>query len=132
MHTGSLIHYKNEQKDKNFTNSFCKEYLMTISMVGYLRKNSYLTEIVNEKIGFFHTAGLISIWDRRSSKILKVSDTDAEEFRKPISLNNLKGVFMIYLISCSVSLLLFTAEIVFHFFLKKFPATINGPLRSFL
>lgn len=119
-HTSSLIVFKNEQKGRKFTNLFCKEYLMTISMVAYLRKNFYLTEMVNEKIGFFHTAGLINIWDRMSTKIFKVSHINAADTRKPITLKNFKGVFMIYLIACLTSCIIFTIEITLHFLFKKF------------
>lgn len=130
MHTSSLIVYKNEQKDKKFKNLFCKEHLMTISMVAYLRKNYYFTEIVNEKIGLFHTAGLITVWDKRSSTIGGNVNIDETEDRKPISLENLKGIFMIYLFACLASCLLFTSEIAFHFLFTKLSGTIVSVKRS--
>lgn len=113
MHTSSLIAYKNGLE--NGTKSiFCKEYLMTIAMVAYLRKNFYLTEIVNEKIGIFHATGLIDFWDRQSKtaieKHVAVSDN-----RKPISLKNLEGMFIVYLYACIGSVMCWIAEIILRY-----------------
>lgn len=85
---------------------------MTVSMVAYLRKNFYLTEIVNEKIGIFHAAGLIDVWDRRS-KIAMKNRINVNDDRKPLTLANLKGIFMIYLYACVASILCCVVEIVF-------------------
>lgn len=130
MHTAALIAYKNEQKDRKFKNIFCKERLMTIYMVAYLRKNYYFTEIVNEKIGLFHAAGLIFVWDKRSSTIAAGGKADEGDVRKPISLKNLEGIFMIYLFACLGSLVLFIAEIAFPFLFAKLAATIVSVKRS--
>lgn len=111
MHTGSLLNYKNDLQDRNFTNIFCKEDLMTISMVAYLPKNSYLTEVVNEKIGIFHTAGLIDIWDRHSKNVAHRLANE-EDIRKAITISDLKAIFMIYLMASAVSVLTFVWEMI--------------------
>lgn len=113
MHTGSLLIYKNGLNDRKFTNIFCKEDLMTISMVAYLPKNSYLTEVVNEKIGIFHNAGLIDIWDRRSQNIAH-SIANEEDTLKAITISDLKAIFMIYLMASAVSILTFSWEIIYQ------------------
>lgn len=92
---------------------------MIISMVGYLPKNFYLTEIVNEKIGFFHTAGLIDVWDKQNKKI-SVSSTDVGHIPKRISLNDLKGVFIIYIIAITAACFCFVGEAILNSFLRKF------------
>lgn len=117
MHTGSLLIYNNGRKDRNFTNVFCKEDLMTISMVAYLPKNSYLTEVVNEKIGIFHSAGLIDVWDRRSKEIAPFF-TNEENTLKSIAINDLKAIFLVYLMALTVGILTFIWEIV-HKSLKR-------------
>lgn len=119
MHTGSLLNYKNDLQDKNVTNIFCKEDLMTISMVAYLPKHSYLTEVVNEKIGIFHTAGLIDIWDRHSKSVAHRLANE-EDNRKAITISDLKAIFMIYLMASGVSILMFVWEIIHKSLKTKF------------
>ncbi len=114
MHTASLIEYKNTLENRN-QSIFCKEYLMTVAMVAYLRKNFYLTDIVNEKIGIFHAAGLIEFWDRRS-KTAVVRPVNNFDNKKPITLRNLEGMFIIYMYACGASVVCCIAEIILHFF----------------
>ena len=56
------IIYLNKMNYKNFTFNVCNEVVVTIPIVFYLQKNSYLTEIFNEKIDAFKSAGLIDYW----------------------------------------------------------------------
>lgn len=119
MHTGSLLVYNNGRKDRNFTNIFCKEDLMTISMVAYLPKNSYLTEVVNEKIGIVHNAGLIDIWDRHAQNITQ-SIVNEEKTLKNINLNDLKAIFLIYLMAAAVSIFIFVWELIHKSLIRKF------------
>lgn len=119
MHTGSLLMYKNGLADRKFTNIFCKEDLMTISMVGYLPKNSYLTEIVNEKIGIFHNAGLIDVWDRHS-KTTAHNIASEEDALKAITISDFKAIFSIYLMASAVSILTFVWEIIQESMKRKF------------
>lgn len=86
---------------------------MTVAMVAYLRKNFYLTEIVNEKIGIFHAAGLINFWDRRS-KTGVVRPINVDDHQKPITLKNLEGMFIIFLYAYGASVLCWVAEIILH------------------
>jgi hypothetical protein len=51
--------FQNKLNHKNFTYNVCNEIIMTIPTVFYLRKNSYLTEVINEKIDQLKSAGLI-------------------------------------------------------------------------
>ncbi|KAJ6635609.1 hypothetical protein Bhyg_14195 [Pseudolycoriella hygida] len=113
MHTSSLIDYKNGMKNGSATSLFCKEYLMTVPMVAYLRKNYYLTEIVNEKIGIFSAAGLIDFWDMISKASLKTVKV-VNENRKPISFRSLKGMFEILLYAYGVSVICWIGEIILH------------------
>lgn len=85
---------------------------MTVSMVAYLRKNFYLTEIVNGKIGIFHAAGLIDFWDRRS-KVAIEKNTEVKDNRKPLNLKNLQGIFILFLYACVACIICCLAEIVF-------------------
>lgn len=111
MHTGSLLMYNNGLKDRNFTNVFCKEDFMTISMVAYLPKNSYLTEVVNEKIGLFHNAGLIDIWDRRSQNTAH-KRAEVDDSLKRLTVSDLRAIFMLYLMALPLSGVAFIGEIL--------------------
>lgn len=114
MHTASLTEYKNSAKNDTNQNIFCKEYLMTVAMVAYLRKNFYLTEIVNEKIGIFHAAGLINFWDKRSKTSIAPPTNDHNR-RKPITFDNLEAMFTVFLYACGVGAFCCLAEMVLHF-----------------
>lgn len=118
MHTSSLIIHKNGLKNKTYTNLFCKEYLMTVSIVAFLPKNFYLTEVINEKIGIFHSAGLIEIWDKRSGAKLVEPISEKSE-KKPVSVKDLKGIFAIYLIACALSIFCFCVEKTVKIFKKQ-------------
>lgn len=115
VHHTTIIKYKNSLPNRAKNQSiFCKEYLTSQMMVPYLRKNFYLTEIVNEKMQIFHAAGLIGAWDRLSkTRIQRPVDVDHD--RKPISLKNLEFVFIVYLCACGIGVVCCFAEIIFHF-----------------
>lgn len=88
-------------------------------MVAYLRKNFYLTEIVNAKIGIFHAGGLIDFWDKRS-KLAIEKHMEVKDNRKPLNLKNLKGMFMIFIYAQIACILCCVAEIVFKSIKKSF------------
>ena len=54
--------FSNKLNHKNFTFNVCNEIILTVPIVFYLQKNSYLTEIFNEKIDALKSAGLIDYW----------------------------------------------------------------------
>lgn len=111
MHTASVIIYKNGLSDKKFTNLFCKEFLMTISMVAYLPKNFYFKKVVNEQILLFHNAGLVEYWDKKSGAKISVLVKETHAAQDPIHVKDLKGIFYAYLVACGFSSLCFIAEV---------------------
>lgn len=54
--------YLNKLNQKNFTFNVCNEIIMTVPVVFYLHKNSFLTDILNEKIDDLKSSGLIDYW----------------------------------------------------------------------
>ncbi len=88
-------------------------------MVPYLRKNFYLTEIVNEKMQIFHAAGLIEAWDKLSKTTIQ-RPLHVDRDRMPISLNNLEFLFIVYLCACGVSVMCWFVETIFHFLKHRF------------
>ena len=83
-------------------------------MVPYLRKNFYLTGIVNEKMQLFHATGLIDAWDRLSKTTVQRT-LDVDHDRKPISLKDLEFVFIAYLCACGTGVICYFAEMIFYF-----------------
>lgn len=102
---------------------------MTVAMVAYLRKNYYLTDIVNEKIGLFHAAGLIDVWDRRSKTAVE-RQVSISDNRKPITLENLEGMFIVYLYACGASVLCWLAEIIYYFMKGSITANVVPKKKS--
>lgn len=119
MHTTSVIIHKNGLKNRNYTNVFCKEYLMTIAMVAYLPKNSYLTEVINSKIGLLHNAGLIEIWDRQSGAKNELHKDSDDDNKKPINVKDLKGIFLFFLMGLGCSTLSILIEFLVKYLRKK-------------
>lgn len=104
----SDIHYK--FNNKNLTNvHICREHYMTMPVVIYMKKNSYLVKAVNEKIGTLRAAGLIDYWYTLSFR----SDFNKHQAkpRKVLSWNHLSGCFEIWGCGCLLSLLAFIGEL---------------------
>lgn len=97
---------------------------MTVAMVAYLRKNFYLTDIVNEQIGIFHAAGLIEVWDRRSKTAIGRQQVNVFDQRKPLTFENLEGMFIVYLYACGASIVCWLAEILSKFIKGSFAARV--------
>ena len=105
----SDVHY--QFNNKNLTNvQICREQIMTMPVVIYMKKNSYLVNEVNDKIGTLRAAGLIDYW-------YKLSFTDnfnknQGKPRKVLSWNHLSGCFEIWGCGCLLSCLAFIVEFI--------------------
>ena len=105
----SDVHY--QFNNKNLTNvHICREQIMTMPVVIYMKKNSYLVNEVNDKIGTLRAAGLIDYW-------YKLSFTDnfnknQGKPRKVLSWNHLSGCFEIWGCGCLLSCLAFIVEFI--------------------
>lgn len=83
---------------------------MTISIVAFLPKNSYLTEVVNEKIQIFQNAGLINLWDERSKNAVRSASNEDKSPFAVLAMRNLNTVFLTYVLATIVSILVFIGE----------------------
>jgi hypothetical protein len=106
--------YQNERNHKNFTYNVCNEVIMTIPTVFYLRKNSYLTEVINEKIDQLKSAGLIDYFISKylDPKYLRVKRI--EQGPRKLNVRELLVAFKLLVIGLLSSLVGFVYEIVLH------------------
>ena len=87
---------------------------MTMSVVIYLKKNSYLVNAINDKIGSLRAAGLIDYW--YSLSFTNNLNRKHAKPRKVLSWDHLSGCFEIWAGGCLISSLTFVTE----FIVKKF------------
>lgn len=105
----------NQQRPRNFQYHICNDVFMTIPVVIYARKNFYLIEELNEKIGILKSAGLINFWhfqpiNKRIS--LKSSERDKTAAPKVLRLHQLIGTFETLGIGILISSVTFILELL--------------------
>jgi hypothetical protein len=98
----------NKKHRKHFTHKICKEPLMSISIVIYVRKNFFLKSEIDDKIELLTSSGLIDYWLSRSFKELK---DDEKREPKKLNLRELAGPFNILLIGYFTSFLVLLSEL---------------------
>lgn len=105
------ILYLNRLNHENFTYNACNEIILTVPVVFYIHKNSYLTEIINEKIDDLKAAGLIDYWISKylDPKYLRLKETN----HGPTKLNfkELLGAFQLFAFGVACSTFAFAVEI---------------------
>lgn len=110
---------ENESNQFNFTFKICKEYFVTVSVVMYFRKNSYLIETVNHVLIRLEAAGLIEYWDSKfiDKKALKVIQVDNEP--KALTFSQLIGSLQLWVCGCFIAISCFLIELFYHFLLRR-------------
>lgn len=86
--------------------------LLVSPTVIYLRKNSYLTETLNEKLNLLKSNGIIDYWIGHylGSQYLKIKDQTSHN--KAMTLKALSGAFEVLLVGVVISCLAFVAELL--------------------
>lgn len=105
------IVYLNQRNYKNFTFRVSTEYLKTSPVAFFFRKNSYLIEAFNEKLSVLKAAGLVDFWISKFMDIKYIKLKEAAASPRTMKLDQLKGVFIMWLIGCCVGLIAFIFEI---------------------
>ncbi|KAL7017002.1 hypothetical protein ACKWTF_010220 [Chironomus riparius] len=112
----SDVHY--QFNNKNLTNvHICREQIMTMPVVIYMKKNSYLVNAVNDKIGTLRAAGLIDYW-----YTLSFTDNfhkNQVKPRKVLTWNHLSGCFEIWGCGCLLSCVALLGEFIVLRWTKK-------------
>ena len=102
--------YRNQQSHKEFVLQTCKEQLMTVNIVMFFQKNSYIKDAFDKKLSGLFTGGIIQYWVQNFAdpRFLKVKIRSSEQ--QKLSIEKLSGVFNIWLIGLAVAILFFLFE----------------------
>lgn len=106
--------YLNKLNHKSFTYVICREHFLLNPITVYFRKSFYLTDDVNELISMLHANGLIDHWisDYADSKYLMFSQHSSKQEPERLSINHLKGIFIVWLVGISIASFTFLIEIL--------------------
>jgi Ligand-gated ion channel len=113
IETNSRIMTKIQKMNTTFI--LCKERLMSLQMVWYLRKNSMYTEVLNEKINWLMSSGIFRYWVKQEFGNGLLKKSDGVKLNK-INLDHLSGIFYILFFGYFLATLAFIVEI----YLKEF------------
>lgn len=108
--TASLYVNQHAFQAKQKTFLICKEHFMSLPVVILTRKNFYLTEAINKKIGTFQAAGLIDYWNSRP---IDPRYANIKKDYRPgkLSLQHLSGCFILLFSGLLVTFVVFLTEI---------------------
>jgi hypothetical protein len=108
--TGIL--YTNQQNFNGTLFLICKEKYLTIPVVIYCRKDFFLLQRLNIKIGQLLAAGLIDHWH---SSILDQRFLHKIESKQPkkIALEHLMGGIILWIVGCLIATITFACEILY-------------------
>ena len=100
--------YINKHNHKEITYNVLNEIVLTVPTVFYLKKNSYLTNAINEKIDDLLSAGLINYWISKylDEKYLRL------KVQEVLNLDELYGAFQLLLFGLICSFVTFVVEVL--------------------
>jgi hypothetical protein len=94
-----------------FVLKVCKEQLMTVNVVMFFPKNSYLKETFNRKLNELLTAGIIQYWVRKFADPRFLAIKVGSDEPKVLTIDKLSGVLKVLLIGLAISLIAFFIEL---------------------
>lgn len=103
------VMYNNKKSHRNFTFNVLNEAII----VFYLQKNSYLTEIFNEKIDALKSVGLIDHWISKYLELKYLTLKREKKAAAKLSLKELFGAFQLLVFGAFCASLTFIVEITF-------------------
>lgn len=104
------ITHLNKMYHRHFAYTACNEPILGTPAVFYMQKNSYLTEVINEKIDELKSNGLISFWISQylDPKYLHVKKEEGEP--RKLSVSELMGTFQLFLFGILCATICFVSE----------------------
>lgn len=123
MTSNDVVIDLNKRNYNNHTFNVLNEVVMTVPIVFYLQKNSYLTEIFNKKIDDLKSAGLIDYWISKylDPKYYKLKQK--EKGLKKLNITELLGAFKLLGIGAFLASFAFLVELLWSrrkTYLEKF------------
>jgi hypothetical protein len=111
--TGTLdiFLYFNKLNHEKFVFNILDEKIASVPIVFYLRKNSYFTEVVNEKLRNFASSGLITKWINDSLQPQFSKKLKRKQKQQILSVKKLSGAFMLTIVGWLLAFFVFLIEI---------------------
>ncbi|XP_070490875.1 uncharacterized protein [Chironomus tepperi] len=101
---------------------YCKESLITFNIVLYFRKGFFLRDEIDRKLDGLVSSGIFNYWIKNSSKYHGYPQHEHKHPRN-ITLDDLRGPFVILLLGNFLSAVLFISELLHH--RRKIRMSIN-------
>lgn len=102
--------YRNQQTHKEFVLQICKEQLMTVNIVMYFPKNSFLRDAFNEQLSDLIENGIVQYWVQKYADQRFLNVKAASSTQQKLTIEKLSGVFNIWLIGLAIGILAFLFE----------------------
>lgn len=109
----------NQQSAQNYTLNICKERFMLNQRVFYFSKDSYLIEEMNHHLSALFSNGIVNRLISNYANVAFMSPQKIDLGPKPINLENMSGLFYVWIALLFFSILMFVTEIV-HFRVTRF------------
>lgn len=96
----------------------CQETLLSVQLVFYYPKNSFLTDVIDEKLALFKSAGLINFWSKLiGGRNPFRSHKQQKHKAKQLTFDHLRGVFIVNFFGCFLGIFSFVIEILHKYYL---------------
>ena len=89
----------------------CRDELLVMPVVIYMRSNFYLTEMIDHKIEALVAAGLVELWQMQDIDI-RFLQFKEPNYPKAIKFRHLMGSFYILFMGLFISFLVFLYELI--------------------
>lgn len=105
------ILYINQKRSRNSQHKICKEAIFTIPVVIYTKKDFYMIDALNNKIGILKAAGLIEFWHLKDldKGLLNVKESNDP---KVLKMEYIIGSFYVLLLGCLACIFIFLIELL--------------------
>lgn len=120
--TMSHILYFNQKYSRSSHVKVCRDTVMITPIVIYTKKDFFLADEINDKIELFKSAGLIDFWRYQDLEKRIIKDVDARPLF--LTLNQLMGSFMIWMLGCFGSSLVFLFELLKFYISFRYKARV--------
>lgn len=122
--------YRNQRNFKEFTLKICSEPLMTNHLIFYFRKDFYLIDEVNDRIGIMKSSGIVEYFiSKYADKKFSQVNTENSAGPSKLELHHFEGVIQMWTFGLTISFVSFLIELLMAR-LKKRRAGINKKLRT--
>jgi len=109
----NVILYHNQISPKDKQLKFCKDTIIVLTTVIYMKKDFYLLDKVNDVINYLNAAGLVQFWHE---EFLKTSHFNDQSDNQALNKRDVEGAFTILYSGLFISTLWFFCEKIIRYF----------------